>query len=155
MNKKTGWYFSNLNCKLGYNDGRQIEAGITHTVDCTPILCEQGLHASKRIIDALKYAPGPYIWRVELGGTVVVDDDKMVATERRYLWGFDASELLRGFARRCALDVIHLWDAPDVAVEYLKTGDESLRAAARAAAWDAAWDKQNRRLTAMVKAKRT
>ena len=44
-------------------------------------------------------------------------------------------ETLREFARWCALQVIDLWDAPDVVYEYLKTGDETLRDAARAAAW--------------------
>ena len=40
--------------------------------------------------------------------------------------------------RRYALDVVHLWDAPPEVIEYLKTGDESLRAAASAAASAAA-----------------
>ena len=39
------------------------------------------------------------------------------------------------FARWCALQVIHLWDAPGVVRKYL-TGDETLRVAA----WDAAQD---------------
>ena len=45
---------------------------------------------------------------------------------------------IRRFGCQCALDVIHLWDAPPVVKKYLKTGDESLRAAAWAAAGDAA-----------------
>ena len=53
---------------------------------------------------------------------------------------FDATEPLRSFARQCALDVIHLWDAPAVVRQYLETGDESLRDAARYAARAAAWD---------------
>jgi hypothetical protein len=44
-------------------------------------------------------------------------------------------ERQRAFARWCALQVVHLWNAPDVVVRYLKTGDESIRAAS----WDAAW----------------
>jgi len=171
------WYFSQANKQLRYDDNRIIRPGITHTVKCKPILCEAGLHGSKKILDALSYAPGPYVWRVELSGDIVVGDDKVAATERKYLWGFDATDTLRVFARRCALDVLHLWDAPPVVVEFLKTGDEKLRAAARAAAWDAAsdaawaaraaawaaaraaaraaaWDaarkKQNNRLTAMI-----
>ena len=133
------WYFSQQNCKLRYKDNRLIKAGVTHYYDGMPILCEQGLHASKNILNALKYAPGAYIWRVEMGGTSFCDHDKMVATERTYLWGYDATNVLRHFARLCALDVIHLWDAPDVAIQYLKTGDENLRRAARNAAWGAAW----------------
>lgn len=39
------WYFSAEDCKLRYNDGRLIEVGITHKVDCLPVLCERGLHA--------------------------------------------------------------------------------------------------------------
>jgi hypothetical protein len=48
------------------------------------------------------------------------------------------SEKRRNFACWCALQVIHLWDAPDIVVRYLKTGDESLKAAAWTAAWAAA-----------------
>ena len=44
---------------------------------------------------------------------------------------------IRRFARECALDVIHLWDAPPIVKKYLETGDEKLRAAAWAAAWAA------------------
>jgi hypothetical protein len=51
----------------------------------------------------------------------------------------EATSLLREFARKCALDVIHLWDAPAIVKEYLETGKEELRAAAWAAAGDAAW----------------
>ncbi len=43
----------------------------------------------------------------------------------------DASEDdMRDFTRWCALQVIHLWDAPPIVREYLETGDESKRAAA-------------------------
>ena len=128
------WYFSDTSCLLRYGDEREIKAGITHTVDCEPVMCQSGLHGSISILDALQYAPGPYVWRVELGGEIVKGSDKTVATERTYLWGCDATEVLSQFARLCALDVIHLWDAPDVVVRFLKTGDATLRDAA----WDAA-----------------
>jgi hypothetical protein len=54
----------------------------------------------------------------------------------------DATEkLLRDFGRWCALQVVYLWDAPDVVRQYLETGDESLRKAARDAAWEeASWE---------------
>jgi len=42
------------------------------------------------------------------------------------------------FARWCALQVTHLWDCPDVVKQYLETGGEGLRDAARSAALDAA-----------------
>ena len=43
----------------------------------------------------------------------------------------------REFARWCALQVIHLWDCPEIVRLYLETGDESIRAAAWVAAGDA------------------
>ena len=172
------WYFSTDDCRLRYGDNRIIKAGETHIVNCKPVLCKAGLHGSVRIIDALSYTPGNYVWRVKLSGEMAVGDDKIAATNREYLWGYNAESILRKFARLCALDVIHLWDAPNIVIEYLKTGDESLRAAARAAAgaaagaaardaagaaaraaaWaaaraaarDAAWAKFNKRLTKMV-----
>jgi len=146
--KVKAWWFEPSDGVLGYGDGRRPEAGATHTVDVAPVLCEAGLHASIRPLDALKYAQSANVWRVELGGRVVRGDDKAAATKRRYLWRIDATEVLRAFARAEALRVVRLWSAPDVVVQYLKTGDESLRdaawdaarAAARDAAWDAAWD---------------
>ena len=47
--------------------------------------------------------------------------------------------MLRAFARQCALDVIHLWNAPQVVRDYLTTGDESLRDAAGNAAYAAVY----------------
>ena len=131
-----GWHFSTG--KLGYGDGREIVIGKTHKVKGPLELCDRGLHAAERIIDALQYAPGPMVYKVRLHGEILRGDDKACATQRTYLAGFDATDILRLFTRQCALDVIHLWDAPDVVKRYLETGDESLRAAARAAARGAA-----------------
>lgn len=126
-------------------DGRPVPAdGVTLVHDGPVMMCRSGFHASRRLFDALQYALGSTICRVVLGGVVQEDEDKVVARERTILWRVDGETLLRDFARRCALDVIHMWDAPDIVSRYLKTGDESMRAAARnaarTAAWDAAWD---------------
>jgi len=43
----------------------------------------------------------------------------------------------RPVVRRIALDVIDLWDAPDIVRRYLETGDEAIRQAALDAAADA------------------
>jgi hypothetical protein len=155
-------------------DGRPVPAdGEWLKHDGELEMCKSGLHASVRLIDALQYAPGNTICRVELDGEIVEDDDKVVATRRRILWRVDGEELLQEFARWCALQFIHLWDAPDVVREYLETGREDLRSAAKAAAsaaakWDAAWsaawdaasdaasdaarDAQNTKLEQMVRA---
>ncbi|HEX7051764.1 MAG TPA: hypothetical protein VF188_16280 [Longimicrobiales bacterium] len=132
-----GWYFAANDRRLGYGDGRKIAVGETHEIDGKPKLCERGLHASQRVIDALDYAPGPILYRVRLSGAIVHDDDKASATRRTYLAEIDATEMLRAFARSCARDVIDLWDAPEIVKRYLETGDETIRAAAWAAAWAA------------------
>ena len=136
MNTVTGWYFSEKSRLLRYGDARPIALGVTHEVDAPIELCERGLHASVRAIDALRFAPGPIVWRVELSGEIKSGDDKCVATHRKYIGGgVDASSVMRAFARRCALDVAHLWDMPPLVRSYLETGDESIRDSA----WDAAW----------------
>ena len=103
-------------------------------------LCVSGLHASLDPFDALKYAPGCLLHKVEVSGEIIVGDDKLVASERTILASIDATKLLCDFARWCALDVAHLWDCPPLVLEYLQTGDESLRAAARDAVWAASQD---------------
>ncbi len=146
------WYFSTIDKKLRYGDDREIAIGVTHEVEGKPFLCNYGLHGSHLLLDALSYAPGPVVWRVELSGEMEVGVDKIAAQERTYLsGGIDITDILWKFARLCALDVAHLWDAPDVVIQFLKTGDESLRTtawdasrdasrSARGASWSAAWD---------------
>ena len=134
------FYFSNSDKKLRHNDGRQIRKGRTHKVKCDPVLCEWGLHASERLIDALKYAPGKYLWLVDLNGKIVAGDDKAVADERKYIDGFDAGDLLHEFSRKAALiniKKIYKYCSQkdyDLIVEYLETGNDDIRSAARSAA---------------------
>jgi hypothetical protein len=122
-------------------DGRPIPPDNEWLVHDGPVApCESGLHASVRLIDALQYAPGNTLCRVLVRGDIQHDDDKLVGRERLILRRIDAEPVLRAFARRCALDVAHLWDMPDVVRRYLETGDETIRDAAWAAAWAAASD---------------
>ena len=132
------WHFTGTDKLLRYGDGRLVVAGETLSVQGKPRLCERGMHGSVRLIDALGNAPGAYLWRVRVSGSIVEDKDKLVGIARKALWGFDATDLLREFARWCALLVIDKWDAPAVVKQYLTTGDESLRSAAWSAAWSAA-----------------
>ncbi len=118
-------------------DGRPIPPdGEWLTHDGPVKICETGLHASKCPRDALEYAPGDTLCLVECEDIVVEQDDKFVCRRRKIIARFDATDMLWEMSRWCALQVIHLWDAPPVVREYLETGNESLRAAA----WDAAWD---------------
>lgn len=104
------------------------------------VICQSGLHASRRAIDALEYVD----WSDAVACLVDVDavhgeqPNKLVCSRRRIVAMCDADEVLRLFARQCALGVIHLWNPPQVVVEYLTTGDESLREAAHHSAADAA-----------------
>ena len=134
-----GWYFSPDDMRLANGDGRLIVAGQKHEVALPLRLCSRGLHASRQVSDALRYATSGVVWRVRLSGHIVEGSDKMCAEVREYLWGYNASDVLRAFARKCALDVIDKWGAPAVVREYLKTGDVSIRSAAESAAWSAAW----------------
>ena len=125
-------------------DGRPIPPvgeWIEHIGPIAP--CESGLHASIDPLDALQYAPGPMLHLVDLDGEILehgTPPDKLVGRRRRIVASIDATDLLREFARWCALQVVHLWQCPDVVRRYLETGDESIRVAAWDSAWDAAWD---------------
>jgi len=122
-------------------DGRDVPPdGEWLVFDGKPEMCLRGLHASKHPFDALQYAPRNTLCLVECDGEIIEGDDKLVCTRRRILARFDAEAMLFEFARKQAMSVIHLWDAPAIVREFLETGDESKRAAARDAARDAAWD---------------
>ena len=142
MNEVRAWHFTGPTLR----DGRPIPESGVWLVHAGPIVpCESGLHGSERLLDALAYAPGDYLHRTTHRGDITPHGnppDKFVARERRIDWTLDEAateRVLREFSRWCALQVIHLWDAPEVVREYLESGDESLRDAARAAAWAAAW----------------
>jgi hypothetical protein len=128
------WHFVGARLR----DGRRVpkdDQWLTH--DGPLALCRSGLHASLRPWDALHYAPGNILCRVECAGEIIHGDDKLVCSRRRIVARMDATEMLRYFARMQAVSVLHLWDfeLADVVLDYLMTGDESLRAATGDAAW--------------------
>jgi hypothetical protein len=133
-------------------DGRPVPLVGETLVHEGPIAwCESGLYASRDAFDALQYAPGARLHRVLCKEIEREDKTKLVCRRRTITASIDATDLLRTFARQCALDVIDRWNAPDVVRQYLETGEESLReaaedaarsaarAAADAATWAAAW----------------
>ena len=135
-NKIFGWHFVGATLR----DGSPIPADnrwLKHTGELK--MCESGLHWSPTPWEALQYAPGGTLCRVELRGRTMRKTDKAVSMQRCIRQRQDITDLLWQFARQQALLVINLWDAPDLVRQYLETGNESLRAAARAAAWSAAW----------------
>ncbi len=123
----------------GLRDGSAIPLdGEWLTFDGPVKMCKSGLHASLYPFDALQYAPGETLCLVDCDDIVDEQSDKLVCRRRRIVARIDATELLWDMSRWCALQVIHLWDAPLAVREYLETGKEELRDAAWAAAWAAA-----------------
>ena len=119
-------------------DGRPIPAigeKLIHTGEI--VWCQSGLYASPKPSQALQFAPGKWLHRVECGQIKREDSDKFVCRERTILQTIDAEHLMRRFAADQALSVAHLWDVPDVVRDYLTSLDATKRAAARAAAWAA------------------
>lgn len=119
------WHFLREDRKLRDNDNRVVEAGSILTIERTPILYEKCLYGRIKPLDALFYAPGPVVCRMD------IRDRAVQGADCKCLWMYNASDVLRKFARLCALSVIHMWDAPEIVVRYLKTGDESIRGVAR------------------------
>jgi hypothetical protein len=142
MTSILAWHFTNGKT---LRDSRLIPQDGTPLIHNGPmVLCKSGLHASRRLIDALQYARGSMIHRVRCSGDVQEEGDKLICRRRVSIWRIDADELLRSFARQCALDVAHLWDMSDVVRKFLETGDDKLRDAAwnaaRRAALTAPWN---------------
>lgn len=110
-------------------------------------ICKSGLHASRDPFDALQFAPGPMLHKVECDQIVDEEEDKFVCLRRRIIASRDATEGLRYFARMRALSVVHLWSAPDVVLDFLMTGNPVIAAAA----WSAARDAARKEWNALVK----
>lgn len=132
-------------------------------------ICSSGLHSSKRIIDALNYAPGSIVCRVDCRGIVASHTDKFVCRERTilamadiadilHLWACDVAEdAMRVYRWKCAAS----WEAIRVKRQWVKgfASDGELRSARAAAGGAAALaagaagearERQNRRLTRRV-----
>src|SRR3990170_4771452 len=107
-NEWLGWHFLPGDKRLRYGTREVVEVGRPVKVAGKLALCEWGLHASRRAIDALAYAPMDsaklYACRVRLGGELIESQDKAVASEREVLWMVDATKALHLFACRVAED---------------------------------------------------
>src|SRR3972149_2901982 len=146
-NEWLGWHFLPEDKRLRYGTREVVEVGRPVKVAGKLALCEWGLHASRRAIDALAYAPMDsaklYACRVRLGGELIESQDKAVASEREVLWMVDATKALHLFACRVAEDAFTKYgngDTRSLAAiqakrDWLegKITSEELKAAARAA----------------------
>ena len=137
MTKRTfGWHF--VADKL--RDGSPLpKVGKWEVFKGALSMCNSGLHVGITPWDALKYAPGATLRLVEYAEVGETDEDKIVCRKRRTVAQFDATEMLRYFARLQAIACIDSWqqEPPDEVIEWLHSGDEKAWSAA-SAAWSAA-----------------
>jgi hypothetical protein len=152
----TAWHFTD---GMKLRDGQPLEAGRVYRHNGAVIPCRSGLHASTRLIDALKYAPGSVLSRVEMHGELIKHGkpvDKIVGRERKVSWHIDATRTLWLFACWVAEDALQAerkagreprpasWDAPKARRAWLdgKITDAQL-SEAYAAAYSAAFSEAN------------
>jgi len=96
------WHFSKMDARLDFGDGRLIVAGETLEVPLPIELCVKGLHASSKIIDALRYAQGLLLWEVKLSGDIKIGYDKLVAQKRLAVKSYNLLPHIGKFAKFCA-----------------------------------------------------
>lgn len=101
MKKILAWHWSDGEA---LHDGQPFAIGKIYRLPegQKPAMCDIGYHGSKRITDALRYASGSVLSRVELRGTILRDTDKLCASERTHLWKLDCERMLWEFACACA-----------------------------------------------------
>ena len=112
-----GWHFLRGDKRLRFRDGRVVRTGRTYkTKNSGEIwLCENGMHASRRLIDALRWHPlnsgtherKNYCCRVDVTGELTMGhlagEDKFAGRRRRVLWMVEAHKVLREYYRRIVL----------------------------------------------------
>jgi hypothetical protein len=105
-----GWYFTEG--RDVDEDGVRIRKHERLPKDVKLDMDSSYLSASKSALDALSYAPGPWLRRVELRGEMLIDEDRAFARERVTLAGpVDVSRELRIFACDCGERVLPLFEA--------------------------------------------
>jgi len=139
------WHFIADDRKLAYPqaDGSRpvITPGLVLTEERPLSLCHVGLHASVRAIDAMQYAQGAVICRVECEGEIVHGDDKLCCSRRTVLWMADATRVLHLFACDVAEEALALVGNPDPrSVAAIAAKRDWLDGKIDDAQFDAAWD---------------
>lgn len=121
-----GWHFTGDKLRDGSPLPRPM---VWERYKGTLLMCRSGLHVGVTPWDALGYAPGDNLRLVEYAEVGEAQKDKIVCAKRRTIAQMDANELLRYFARMQAISCIDRWkqEPTDVVLDYLATGDDSLR----------------------------
>ena len=130
---KLYFWFSEEDKRLRFGDGRLAKTGVTHSVKGELLLYCNGLHASKKIIDALAMTTGKHLWVVSVSDEKIVDKYQVCARSRTYIAGFNATKMAERFARKQALLNVELLKPfcnhrqYASVVDWLHTGREELR----------------------------
>jgi len=157
-----GWHFLASPDELGYGDKRKPQKGVTmgepdlSESEGKLSLCRGGFHACERVLDALDYAPGPYVAKVRLSGELIKENKKACALERTPLTEYiDVSKVLHEFACWCAeralteanvkdercwqgIEAKRQWLRGEIADKQLAAARAAARTTARTTAMDAA-----------------
>lgn len=109
-------------------DGSPVpDDGVTLKYNGDLVMGYNGFHACRDINDAFWWNfAGDTICRVYCSGEIIEHQDRLVCSCRTIVARRCATAMLRDYARACALDVIHLWDAPKVVVRFLESGDHAI-----------------------------
>jgi hypothetical protein len=91
------WHFLLDSHEFNHGPFVKAAAGKTYHAKGPLVICSNGMHASRNILDALYYAPGACISRVEMSGPMVLSHDKLCARHRKVLWMADATRPLHDF----------------------------------------------------------
>ena len=110
--RKICWHFAGATMRDG---APHPKPGVPLPTIANPVACKRGYHGnhgSTRLVDALQYAPGPWLAQVALSGIVIPygePTDKYCASDRVGLTPYvDVSEVLAAFARTCALRALRI-----------------------------------------------
>ena len=91
------WVVKGEDGKLKLRDGRDVPpVGEVLVHEGEVEICESGLHASRRVIDALRYIPdgATVLCRVKCEDVVDEQDDKLVCRKRTVVWLHDCEKVL-------------------------------------------------------------
>jgi hypothetical protein len=84
------WHWMRVDRRLRYPPHTLVEPGMILHAEGLLELWANGLHGSRRALDALRYAPGFTVARTEHGGEIIDGGDKLCSRTRTALWIIDA-----------------------------------------------------------------